>query len=62
MPFGPDKIPYGYKLIQGQAQKGDGVWNGERFVRVKKVYPSTEPAVIIRRQEVVQTEMETDGC
>lgn len=59
-------IPYGYKRIQGQLQKGDGVWNGTRFARVKKVLtPVTvmkmrwpvagDDAIAIRKCEVEQT-------
>jgi hypothetical protein len=47
-------IPHGYRLVQGPAQKGDGVWDGTRFRKARKQYPSTEPAIIIRRCEVVQ--------
>lgn len=50
-------IPFGYKLVQGSAQKGDGVWNGERFAKARKQWPSTEPAIIIRRCEVRQPEL-----
>jgi hypothetical protein len=60
--IGQPKIPYGYKQIYGQLQKGDAVWNGEKFVRVKKCYPfvgdnwglPTRNAVAIRRCQVVQ--------
>jgi hypothetical protein len=56
------KIPYGYKQTHGQLQKGDAIWNGEKFVRVKKEYPyvgdnpglPTRNAIAIRRCEVVQ--------
>lgn len=52
------KIPYGYKQIQGQSQKGDGVWDGTRFRKVKKAYPIVRyPEVMIRRCEVVQEEL-----
>lgn len=61
-------IPFGYRQVTGQLQKGDGVWNGERFVRVKRVptevivrktkmlYPCAMPdgAVAIRKCEVEQ--------
>ena len=64
-------IPYGYRRVYAQLQKGDGVWNGERFVRVKRapteviirktkmLYPCVMPdgPVAIRRCEVVQTEL-----
>lgn len=52
------KIPYGWKRITGRSQKGDGIWNGEKFVRVKKEYPHSEGMpgfrLIIRKCEVVQ--------
>lgn len=50
------EIPYGYRQIQGQSQKGDGIWNGERFVKVKKGYPfaGDSGAIIIRKCEVMQ--------
>jgi hypothetical protein len=51
-------IPYGYKRITGQAIRGDGIWNGERFVKVKKEYPHSEGRpgfnFIIRRCTVTQ--------
>ncbi len=53
-------IPFGFKRIFGQAQKGDGVWDGEPFRRAKKEYPWGQfppPRVIIRKQEVAQTEI-----
>lgn len=52
-------IPYGYKIVTGQLQKGDGVWDGERFRKVKKQYPSTEPRSLfaIRKCVVEQTEI-----
>lgn len=53
----PPEIPFGYRQIQGRAQKGDGVWDGERFRKARKDWPSTEPAIIIRRIEPVQTEI-----
>lgn len=53
------KIPFGYRVVTGQSQKGDGIWNGVRFAKVKKVYPQIAAGqVAIRRQEVVQTEMQ----
>lgn len=53
------KIPHGYKRVTGQAMKGDGTWNGEKFVKVRKCWPSTEPTatVLIRKCEVVQPEI-----
>lgn len=50
------QIPYGYRLVQGQLQKGDGIWNGERFAKAKKEYPYSGNRVLlaIRRCEVVQ--------
>lgn len=53
------KIPCGYRQIQGQSQKGDGIWDGERFRKVKKEYPRTSgflPKFIIRRCVVEQVE------
>lgn len=35
-------IPFGYKRVTGQLQKGDGIWNGTRFAKAKKAYPNTE--------------------
>lgn len=56
------KIPYGYRAVTGQLQKGDGLWNGERFVKVRKGYPfiGTVEGVAIRRCEVVQEVMPID--
>lgn len=53
------KIPYGYRTVTGQLQKGDGLWDGERFVKVRKGYPyiGTVEGVAIRRCEVVQTKL-----
>jgi hypothetical protein len=36
------KIPFGYRRVVGQLQKGDGVWDGERFRKVKKQYPNAD--------------------
>ncbi len=49
-------IPFGFRPVVGQSQKGDGIWNGRRFAKVKKGYPfaGDSGAVIIRRCEVVQ--------
>ncbi len=38
----PVKIPHGYKRIQGPSQRGDGIWNGGKFVKVRKEYPHSE--------------------
>ena len=50
-------IPYGYKRVYSQLQKGDGVWNGEKFVRVKRV--PTE--VIIRKTKMLYPCVMPDG-
>lgn len=55
-------IPYGYRRVFGQSQKGDGIWNyaTNKFVKVKKEYPWGAPLkerFIIRKCEVVQTEI-----
>lgn len=69
-------IPFGYKRTLGQLQKGDGIWNGEKFARVRKVppeviirrtkmlYPCALPdgPVAIRRQEVVQPELTMEAA
>lgn len=51
-------IPFGYRRITGQLQKGDGVWDGERFRKVKKEYPHSDghPGFLfaIRKCEVIQ--------
>lgn len=55
------KIPHGYKQITGQAQKGDGIWDGTRFAKVKKEYPHSEGRpgfnFIIRKADVSQPEL-----
>jgi len=53
------KIPFGYKQVHGPSHKGDGIWNGRRFAKVKKCYPfaGDSGAVIIRKQDAVQTEI-----
>lgn len=65
------EIPYGYKRIWGQLQKGDGVWSPEhgRFVKTKKVptsvvvtkmrYPITTDArtFAIRKCRIEQVEI-----
>ncbi len=52
-------IPFGYRRVTGQLQKGDGIWNGKRFTKVKKTYPNTEYVEIfaIRKCVVEQQEM-----
>lgn len=50
-------IPFGYKPVLGQSVKGDGIWNGTEFVPVRRGYPNTEPAIIIRKCIVEQTEI-----
>jgi hypothetical protein len=51
-------IPFGWKRITGQSQRGDGIWNGTKFVKVKKEYPHSEGRpgfyFIIRKCQVVQ--------
>ena len=59
-------IPYGYRRITGLSQRGDGIWDGTRFRKVKKEYPHSEGRpgfnFIIRKCEVVQTELpRTEG-
>lgn len=55
------QIPFGYKRVCGQAMRGDGIWNGEKFVKVRKEYPHSEGRpgfnFIIRRCVVEQTEL-----
>ena len=49
------KIPYGYRQVSGQMQKGDGVLVDGKFVKVRKEYPRTDDdRVFVRRCEVVQ--------
>lgn len=60
--IGQPTIPFGYKLVTGQAQRGDGIWDysAGKFVKVKKEYPWGAPLkerIIIRKCEVVQTEI-----
>ncbi len=61
MPAEEIKIPYGFKRVFGQLQKGDGLWNGTRFAKVKKQYPNTDERIgllfAIRRCEVEQAEL-----
>lgn len=74
-PMDTPKIPYGYRRTHGQLQKGDAIWNGEKFVRVKRVpteviirktkmlYPCAMPEVVaIRRCEVVQEALPGVAC
>jgi hypothetical protein len=58
-PAGEVKIPFGYVRVHGQSVKGDGIWDGTRFVRVKKGYPFSgmNEVVIIRRCVVEQEEI-----
>lgn len=53
------QIPYGYKAVTGQLQKGDAIWDGTRFLKVKKEYPfaGTREMVAIRKCVVEQTEI-----
>lgn len=52
-------IPYGYRAVTGQLIKGDGIWDGQRFRKVRKDYPflGTREGVAIRRCEVVQEKL-----
>ena len=52
-------IPYGYQRVTGQLQKGDGLWDGERFRKVKKGFPyiGIVEGIAIRKCKVVQTEI-----
>lgn len=66
MPAEP-KIPFGYKQVQGQSQKGDGIWDAVagKFRKVKKQYPFCGGSfpVIIRKCEAVQQELPVaSGC
>lgn len=55
---GTPEIPFGYKLVEGRAEKGDGIWNGVKFERVKKEYPVASPErPIIRRCTITQPEL-----
>lgn len=53
-------IPYGYRQVTGQLQKGDGVWDeaAGKFKKVRKEYPfvGTRELFAIRKCEVVQRE------
>lgn len=52
-------IPYGYKAVIGQLQKGDAIWNGKRFAKVKRGYPfiGMTEGLAIRKCEVIQQEV-----
>lgn len=55
------QIPFGYKRVFGQAQRGDGIYDHERgeFVKAKKAWPTTDQqcVILIRRCNPVQTEI-----
>jgi hypothetical protein len=53
------QIPYGYRRVVGQLQKGDGLWDGTRFRRVRKGYPyiGLLQGVAVRKCEVVQQQI-----
>lgn len=53
------KIPFGYKAVTGQSRKGDGYWDGEKFRKVRKMYPTSYPTLIIRKCDATQTVMPT---
>ncbi len=63
------KIPFGFRRVFGQLQKGDGVWDGATFKRTKRepttviikrtkmLYPCTDSGMVaIRRCDAEQTE------
>lgn len=54
------QIPFGYKAVQGQLQKGDGVWDeaAGKFKKVRKEYPfvGTRQLFAIRKCVVIQKE------
>lgn len=57
MPDAP-AIPFGYRQVTGPSRKGEGIWNGKRFVKVKPVWPDIRvDDVVIRKCEVVQAEI-----
>lgn len=61
MPDEP-KIPYGYKRVPTgeRTQYRDGLWDGEKFVRLRKGpegWPIVGDAVVIRRCIVEQTDL-----
>ena len=46
------EIPFGYKRVFGQLQKGDGVWDGQKFKKVRK---ELVPVTVMRmRWPIVQ--------
>ena len=49
-------IPFGFKQVTGYLQKGDGLWDGQRFRKVRKEYPflGERIGVAIRRCTVEQ--------
>lgn len=52
------KIPYGFKQVQGRSQKGDGLYDGKRFRKVKPEWPLIAPdQIVIRKCEVEQAEL-----
>lgn len=56
----PDAIPvpFGYKRITGISQRGDGIWSGDQFIRVKRVRQKwpviTDTDFVIRRAVIEQ--------
>ncbi len=54
-------IPFGYHRVTGQLQKGDGIWNGTRFAKVKKMYPNTEYVEIFAIRKCVVEQAELPG-
>ena len=52
-------IPHGYRAVTGHLQKGDGLWDGRRFRKVRKEFPflGERVGVAIRRCEGVQPEL-----
>ncbi len=54
-------IPFGYRRVTGQLQKGDGIWNGKRFAKVKKAYPNTEYVEIFAIRKCVVEQQELPG-
>lgn len=59
---GEIKIPFGYKQVPPgmRCQWRDGKWDGEKFVRVKKLgrgWPLVADEVVIRRCTVEQPEL-----
>jgi hypothetical protein len=60
MPSEPE-IPFGYKRVHGEVERGDGVWRSDinKFVKVRKEYPfaGTDGRVFIRRCTITQPEL-----